>query len=167
MEATHIVNFTAYALACLLMAFAAVALFLPRWPASLLAYGAMWLWQVTGISVFTGSDFWFWGIATLIAVCITYLLPPQIARARIGLAYIAGGSLAGMAVGMITYTMAGIIVGAAIGALLGGIAASRTRAGAVMAFPTMRFFNYVAAKGLPSVVTASIIGAVILQILTL
>lgn len=112
----------------------------------------------------------FWGIATLIALGINYMLPFHIASSRVGMPYIAGGSLCGTLIGLITASQAAMICGAAVGALCGGIAYSRTPRGHSLDFPSTPFFNYLLAKGLPLIVvmsTAGIAGLAIYQYFSL
>ncbi len=100
----------------------------------------------------------FWGIAVLIVVSLGFILPRQIVSSRLGMPYICGASLAGMLVGMALSSHAAMVAGAFVGAVLGGVAYAKTPAGNVLEFPTSKFLNYLCAKGLPVVVTMSIIG---------
>ena len=93
------------------------------------------------------------------------LLPPVIRFSRRGLGYIAGGALVGMALGLTMYRPATVIGGSILGALLGAIAYSRTSNGKVLEFPTVKFFNYLGAKGIPAVMSASMVGSVIAAII--
>lgn len=70
-----------------------------------------------------------------------------------------------MMVGLTFATSATIIIGSAIGALLGALAFAKTNSGKSLNFPSRQFFNYLAAKGLPIIVTASIIGVTISELL--
>ncbi|MCI9286131.1 MAG: hypothetical protein HFJ91_10190 [Muribaculaceae bacterium] len=112
------------------------------------------------------ASYVFWGVAMVIVIALGFMLPPGVARSRKGLPYIAGGALAGMAVGL-TFSHAALVAGAFIGAVLGGVAYARTPQGKVLEFPTSRFLNYLCAKGLPAVVTMSIAGtaAIILYVM--
>lgn len=131
-----------------------------RWT-PLTAYLAMWpLYYLSEFTGFTDSLMTFWGIATLIALGINYMLPFQVATSRTGMAYMTGGALAGTFVGLLATPVAGVICGSAAGALLGALAFSRMRAGKMLGFPSRRFFNYVLAKGLPLVVEMSASGLV-------
>ncbi|MDE6396676.1 MAG: hypothetical protein K2K84_05345, partial [Muribaculaceae bacterium] len=56
------------------------------------------------------------------------------------------------------YDKASLIGGACLGAFLGALAFSRTAAGRPMHFPSSKFFNYLGAKGIPPVVTLSMVG---------
>lgn len=154
-------------LACLCCGAAGVCSFIPRWPASVIAYCAMVFVSISGATTIGATTYVFWGIATLITIGINYMLPYEISRTRAGLPYIAGGALTGTAVGMATNTTAGVISGTALGVFFGALAYANTSAGRAMAFPSSKFFNYLAAKGLPIIVTLSMVGIVLSVILTL
>lgn len=150
----------------MLITLTAVAVFVPRVPAVLTGYAAMWLCRLGGIGIFGDDTLIFWGAATLIALGITYMIPQKVAYSHVGVGYISGGALVGAVVGMLTNTMAGVIVGSAAGVLLGGIAYTRTvRGREIMQFPSRRFFNYLGAKGLPAVVALSMAAACAANIL--
>ncbi|MDE5751883.1 MAG: hypothetical protein K2H88_04510 [Duncaniella sp.] len=104
------------------------------------------------------SGYIFWAVAMLIVVALGLILPPAINGSRIGTPYVCGASMAGMLVGLATSSHAAMVAGAFIGAVLGGIAFAKTPAGKILEFPTSKFLNYLCAKGLPVVVTMSIIG---------
>lgn len=103
----------------------------------------------------------FWGIATAIVVAIQYLLPANVTASRRGVGYIVGATLAGMSVGL-TLGREWVTIGAAVGAILGGIAYSRTPDGRSIKFPSSKFLNYLCAKGLPTVVVMSMTGTVVM-----
>lgn len=130
-----------------------------RWSAAS-NYLALWaLYYAPGFALPDGL-MTFWGIATLIALGINYMLPFQVATSRMGMAYIGVGALCGTAVGLVVASQAATICGAALGCLCGAIAYSRTPRGRQMDFPSTRFFNYLLAKGLPLTVVMSISGIV-------
>lgn len=146
---------------------AAVALsFKPVGPASLAAYASLWMFQWGGILAFPSSTMLFWGVATLIVLGLDRLLPAEITRGVDGRGYICGGALAGMVVGMLM-SSAGIILGAVIGAFLGAMAYSRTPVGKVLAFPSAGFLRFLCARGLPAVVTMSMVGLVLHDLLVI
>lgn len=154
------------ALVIILLVLTVFAIFVPRMPAVLSAYAAVWVCQGAGTDWFSTGFLVFWGVATVIALGITTLVPDEVSSSRVGVPYMGGGALAGTVVGMLSNTMAGIIVGAAAGVLLGGIAFANTAAGrAVMHFPSAPFFNYLAAKGLPVVVALSMAAACVVHML--
>ncbi|MGM9853467.1 MAG: hypothetical protein ACI30N_05825 [Muribaculaceae bacterium] len=152
----------------LLVTLTVVAVFEPRLPAVLPAYAAMWLCRIDGIGLFSNGMLAFWGLASAIALAISYLVPRKVIYSRVGVGYINGGALVGAIVGMLSNTMAGVIVGSAAGMLFGGIAYTRTMAGSeIMRFPSHHFFNYLCAKGLPAVVALSMATACTANILAL
>lgn len=163
--ATEQTNLLLLCLGSMLMAGGIVLTYMSlRW-ATLATYCGMWVARLSGAVQFEASTMLFWGIATALCLAIDILLPPNIARSRKGLAHIATGVLAGTAAGMVLNTAAGVICGAVVGAFFGALAFANTAAGRPMDFPSSKFFNYLAAKGLPAIVAFSTIGLVLLQIL--
>ena len=142
----------------ILLAIATVAAFFPRFHSVVIAFAGMLILRWAGAVVFPSSTLIFWGAAALLVVVNHYMLPTPIRNTGSGLGYMAGGALAGLAFGMTLYEQASIVGGAVLGALLGAIAFSRTAAGRPMNFPSSKFFNYLGAKGMPVVVTLSIVG---------
>lgn len=142
---------------------AGLALFLtlrPFVPSTFIAYLSLWMVKWSGVVVVPEVMLIFWGIATLLTLVINNSLPRQASKSIAGAAYISGGSLAGMLVGLISsYQL--MIIGAAVGALFGAMAYSRTPQGSTIKKPASRFIQYVAAKGLPTIITISLIGIVI------
>lgn len=140
-----------------------------RWAS---ATGYLALWPLYYLPEFAISDYimTFWGIATLIALGINYMLPFQVATSRLGMGYMSVGALCGTLIGIIAGSQAGMICGAVVGITCGAIAFSRTPRGRVTEFPSARFFNYLLAKGLPLVVvmsTAGLAGMALYQYFTL
>ncbi len=136
-----------------------------RWSCPV-AYAAMICGDMSGWVHIEGSTYLFWAIATLICLGLDLMLPKEIARTRAGLYHICGGTLAGTAVGLCFNNSAGIICGAAAGAFFGALAFANTRAGRPMHFPSYKFFNYLGAKGLPAIVAMSMIGLVVVQLIS-
>lgn len=130
-----------------------------RW-ASLSAYAGLWIFVLGKTVVISSGQLIFWGAAVAIVLLLGWLLPREVAMARKGVPYIAGASLAGVLVGMLM-SSAGMIIGAALGAFCGALAYSRTPVGSVLEFPSVKFANYLGAKGLPVVVTMCIVALVI------
>ncbi len=144
---------------------AAIALAFRPWLSGCkFAYAGMWLMDWAGIVEFDYSTLFFWGGACAIALVLDILLPKEISRGNIGRGYIVGGTLAGMVVGMLL-SSAGIILGGAFGAFLGGLAFSRTPKGKSLKFPSQAFTRFISAVGLPALVTMSMIGLVLWQLL--
>lgn len=152
-------------LGAMLMSFGIVLAFISsRWAAAV-TFVALVVCGYSGYAEIGGSTLLFWGIAAAICVMLDVLLPTAVARSRKGMYHIGGGSLAGAVAGMCVNTAAGIIVGAAFGAFFGAVAYSSTTSGKLMHFPSAKFFNYLAAKGLPLTVVMSMTGLVLLQLL--
>lgn len=140
---------------------AAVVLMFRPWPwAALVAYAGLWLMVWSGHIVLSPAQLVFWGVAAALVAGINFLLPAEVVASRRGVAYIAGAALAGTLVGMLA-SGAGMIVGSVVGAACGALAYSRTPSGRDIVFPSRPWLNYLAAKGLPAVVTCCIIGIVV------
>ena len=141
---------------------AAVSEFAARTTAPLIALCALAIGLAAPDSEVTWQSVAFWGACAAVALGINMMLPPQVSRNRSGQAYLFGAALAGAFTVMIIST-AGMILGAAAGALCGAIAFSRTPAGTSLRFPSSQFLNYVCAKGLPAIVTACLCGLAVLS----
>ena len=146
--------------AIVLMGISIIMMFIPRTPACIVAYMALWAAKLSGYTPFTVGTMIFWGVAVVIVFVNRCLLPAYIRNSTRGLGYIGGGALVGMALGLTLYTAATVIIGAVIGSFLGAIAYTRTSRGAALEFPTSKFFNYLGAKGIPAVIAASMCGLV-------
>ncbi|NBH91588.1 hypothetical protein [Duncaniella muris] len=112
----------------------------------------------------TVSTLIFWGIATVIVVVLSFMLPKSISGSRRGLGYIAGAALAGAMTGLVI-SHAWMIIGGVAGAILGGIAYSKTPAGKALGFPSSKFLNYLCAKGLPAVIAVCMAGTALLWLI--
>lgn len=153
-------------LGSLLLIAAIVLAFRPLLPASLAAYCAIWMFQLSGYIQLPSATIIFWSVATLIVLGLYRLLPASVTRSSAGRGYISTGTLAGMVVGMLM-SAAGIILGAAIGAFLGAFAYSRTPQGQPVAFPSSPFMQLLAARGLPAVVAFSMVGLIIRDLIVI
>lgn len=142
----------------ILLAAATVSIFFPRIPAVIPGYVGMLILSLGDCIYVTNSSLIFWGAASVLVVINHYLLPPPIRSTGVGVGYISGGALAGLMVGLTLYNQASLVGGAVLGAVLGAIAFSRTASGRVLGFPSLKFFNYLGAKGIPPVVTLSMVG---------
>lgn len=112
----------------------------------------------------TTSTLIFWGVATVLVLILSFMLPKSISGSRRGLGYIAGAALAGALVGLVI-SHAWMIIGGVAGAVLGSIAYSRTPAGKALGFPSSKFLNYLCAKGLPAVIAVCMAGTAILWLI--
>jgi uncharacterized protein YqgC (DUF456 family) len=165
MEQPHII-IALLVVGSMLLAISTAAIFVPRTQGALIAFAAMIVCNCSHAVTFATETFLFWGVATAISVALDFMLPPTVSKSRAGVPFISGGALVGMVVGMLTNSMAGIIVCSAIGSFLGAMAYANSQAGYAMQFPSSKFFNYLAAKGLPSIVAMSMVGAVFIQIIS-
>ena len=131
----------------------------PLIPATLLAYGSMWILDMGKHINTTREGLTFWGVATMIILVINSSQPQATDDSK-GSGYITSGAIMGCIIGMLT-SHAGIIIGAASGAVLGFIAYCRTPQGTSIKLPSKAFLRELAAKGLPTIVTISIFGTVL------
>ncbi len=145
--------------------FMASSLFLlirPYFPSAVTAYAGLWFMKWSHI-IHTGD--WLmtsWGIAVAIVLIIDILQPRQLSCCTNGMVYIGVGAIVGMMVGMTGFSYLWMVVGAAVGVIAGGYVYARTPAGKPIGFPSAQFFQYLCAKGLPAIVTVSIIGIAVM-----
>lgn len=138
-----------------------------RWSA-IIAWLALVPVFFTDAAPVSGSTCLFWGTACALTLCLNTLLPSSVVRTRVGVAYMTVGALAGAFAGMLMpLQQAGMILGAAVGLLLGAIAFSRTPAGAAkgLVFPSRKWFNYTCAKGLPIVVVIATVAIAVMAVI--
>lgn len=134
-----------------------VLTFIPwRWTV-LAAYATLWLCYLGEPGAAYPALLIFWGVAALIVTGLNILLPRQVVSSRVGVGYFAGGALTGLVLGLLIAAQ-WMVIGSAVGAILGAMAYSRTPAGSELGFPSRRFFNYLCAKALPIVVSLSMAG---------
>lgn len=146
-------------LGIVLLAGALYLCYRPLIPAAIIGYGAMWVLSYGNHITLSKDALMFWGAATMIILVINSSQAQDADNAK-GAGYIASGALVGCIVGMLT-THAGIILGAAIGAILGFVVYCRTPQGLTNKFTVKELIGQLAAKGLPTIVTLSIIGTVV------
>jgi len=160
MTVANIISIAVTAVGIIMLIAGAILCFLPKRYAVVPAYAGL-----LGIGLIvpyhTVPALIFWAVAAIITLAIGYMLPESVATSRRGVGYIAGAVIAGTFAGM-AVSNAWMITGAVAGAILGGMAYSKTPAGRTMGFPSSKFFNYLCAKGLPAVVTACIIGTAVM-----
>ncbi|MBQ4291326.1 MAG: DUF456 domain-containing protein [Muribaculaceae bacterium] len=132
-------------------------LFRPVVPPPFVAYAGLWLVNLSHKVWIDPNQLIFWGIAVVLLMLINFAKPDRAASATAA-AYPSAGAIAGALLGIVVSPdNAGLIIGSALGALLGAVAFSRTpRGAAAVKFPTSKFFAYLCAVGLPAVVTACI-----------
>lgn len=162
MESVQLVTSTPWLVfALVLSGISLIMMFVPRTPACIVAYMALWAAWLSDYTPFSMATMIFWGAAVLIVIINRMLLPAFVRNSTRGLGYMAGGAIVGMAIGLIMYRPATIIGGAILGTFLGALAYARTSGSNDLDFPTSKFFNYLGAKGLPAVVAASMIGLIL------
>jgi len=152
---------------CILLSVATLVLtFRPVVPAAITACAALYTGSGSGYVQITDRQLVFWSVATVLVLGIYVLLPKSMVRSTRGMGYIAGGSIAGAAVGL-TLSAGAMIAASAVGAFLGALAYSRTAEGRVLEFPSLRFRQYICAKGLPTVVAVSMTGLICIHLLNI
>lgn len=110
-----------------------------------------------------------WLCITVVVMGTTMLQPPEMRIQTRGTGYLLGGALAGMAVGLLGYTLATdlsmlyglMIVGTVAGTFFGFLLFSTTPAGRGVSLRSGRFFRYLLAKGFPVAVTVMQIGIIL------
>ena len=141
---------------CLVIAIALVLW--PRWVAAVPAFIGLALLHWSYAIYLPEKTFIFWGIATLITVCLFYLSPKgepdghRESNLYVGLTAMAGGLL-----GILLHHPAFMVLGVILGAAMGQLAYSRTPAGKWMLTPSTTFIRYFAAKCLPAIIAVSIV----------
>lgn len=145
-------------LAILLMGCALWMCIKPYIPSCLPAYAAFWILKASGAVSAPSALMLSWGIVVIVLLIIDYIQPQAVAKATNGTLFFTVGALAGVAVGMNFMSQTGILVGAGAGLIFGAFAFSRSASGKALGFPSVRFFQYLCAKGFPIIVTISIIG---------
>ena len=135
----------------------------PIVPSVILSYVAMWVFNFGHHVMFDHSTMLFWGIATMLVLLIRMGQSHDKPDTK-GLGYIATGALVGCVVGMLM-SHAGIILGSALGSALGLMAFCRTPNGSDLRFPSKEWVMQLASKGLPIIVSMSIIGIVLNKLL--
>lgn len=154
----------------------AAIVFLPNRP--LYAPGFSYI-GLLGISFCkTGDVPWFpinnqmlisWLCITVVVMMATVLQPEAIRRQTRGMAYIIGGAVVGMVIGLLGYTVStsmgmlyGImIVATAAGIFFGFLLYSNTPDGKAVGIWSGNFFRYLMAKGFPTAVAVMQIGLVL------
>lgn len=145
---------------CILLSAVALALiFRPYVPAAVAAYASLLAGRYSGYISTSDKALIFWGVAMVLVLAITTMLPRTLVQTSRGMGYIAGATLAGGCIGM-TLSTSAITVAAAAGTFLGAMAYSRTPAGQALRFPSSDFLQYLCAKGLPAIVAVSIVGVI-------
>ena len=159
----RVMTFTALSIISLILSLAAVvAMFVPRLPAAIAAFAALVCAHFGGALYINEKILIFWGVATVIVLGLRMLQPKAIVLAKGGQAYVAVATIAGTLLGYtVAATAATIIIGGAIGAFIGALAYMRTPASPQLPLASQSFVEFLSAKGLPALVTASMVAITI------
>lgn len=114
-----------------------------------------------------------WLCITVVVMMATMLQPAAIRSQMRGMAYIIGGGIVGLVVGLLGYTVSSVanvlygimIVATAIGIFFGFLLYSNTPDGKAVGIGSGNFFRYLLAKGFPTAVTLMQIGLVFVMLL--
>lgn len=114
-----------------------------------------------------------WLCITVVVMMATMLQPMDIRRQTRGMAYIIGGALVGLAVGLLGFTVSSkigmlygiMIVAVMVGIFFGFLLYSNTPDGRAINVNTGSFFRYLTAKGFPAAVTIMQIGLVLVLLI--
>lgn len=116
-----------------------------------------------------------WLCITIVVMLATMLQPMEIRRQTRGMAYIMGGAIVGLAIGLLGFTVSirlpmlyGImIVAVAVGIFFGFLLYSNTPHGRKLnlSLSSSEFFRYLTAKGFPAAVTVMQIGLVLVVLI--
>lgn len=155
------ISLITFAVAVLLSGAAVVLAFFRRTPAAAVSFAAMVVAGLSGLAVFSGGQYWFWGVAAAIATAIRYVAEPEIPSPL--RYYTVGGALAGAVVGLAINSAAAVTVASAVGAFLGFEAFRRTPGGSRT--PLASPVPALAAVGLPAVVNFSMLMLILSQLL--
>ena len=131
----------------------------PYIPSVITAYGAVWLMQFSGRLDFPNVMLSYWGVLTMIVIIIASMQPEALTKSTRGTTHITVGAIAGMFAGS-TIGYSPMIIGTAVGALMGLIAYSRTKKGDALR-PMTPFLKYFMAKGLPTIISIAMLGIIL------
>lgn len=109
-----------------------------------------------------------WLCITVVVMLATMLQPMEIRRQTRGMAYMIGGAIVGLALGLLGFTVSAkigmlygiMIVAVAVGIFFGFLLYSNTPDGRGVSVSSGNFFRYLMAKGFPTAVTVMQIGLV-------
>lgn len=111
-----------------------------------------------------------WLCLTVVVTGVSLMQPPAVMTQHRGMGHITIGGIAGMAVGLLGFSMtrmltavyAIMIVATAAGIFFGYFMFTRTPAGRAVNMRSGRFFTYLLAKGFPVMITVSQIGVILI-----
>lgn len=116
-----------------------------------------------------------WLCMTVVVMLATIMQPEGVRRRSDGTGYMIVGAIAGLAVGLLGFTVSAniallygiMVVATAAGIFLGFLLYSRTPRGAALAPGSGNFFRYLLAKGFPTAITVMQIGVVLVLLVAL
>lgn len=116
-----------------------------------------------------------WLLMTLVVMFTIVLQPEAMRRQTRGMAYITGGALVGLAVGLLGFTAvsslsmlyAFMIVAVVAGIFFGFLLYTNTPDGKPVGISSGNFFKYLLAKGFPTAITVMQIGVVLVMVIAL
>lgn len=116
-----------------------------------------------------------WLCITIVVMMATVLQPARIRSQARGMAYIIGGALVGLAIGLLGFTVSAsinmlygiMIVAVAAGIFFGFLMYSNTPDGRGVGITSGNFFTYLMAKGFPTAVTVMQFGLVLVLLIAL
>lgn len=114
-----------------------------------------------------------WLCITLVVMMATILQPAPIRMQARGMAYIIGGGIVGLVIGLLGYTVSSaismlyaiMIIATAVGIFFGFLLYSNTPDGRAVRLGSGNFFRYLLAKGFPTAVTLMQIGLVLVLLI--
>lgn len=109
-----------------------------------------------------------WLCITVVVMMATILQPAAVRMQARGMAYIIGGAIVGLAVGLLGFSVAStlnamyaiMIIAVAAGIFFGFLVYANTPDGRAVGLGSGHFFNYLLAKGFPTAVTVMQIGLI-------
>lgn len=122
-----------------------------------------------------GSMLMSWLCITIVVMLATILQPSAVRSQTRGMAYMIGGGIVGLVVGLLGYTVSSaisvlygiMIIATAVGIFFGFLLYSNTPDGRSMRVGGGFFFQYLLAKGFPTAVTLMQIGLVFVLLIAL
>lgn len=114
-----------------------------------------------------------WLCITVVVMMATLLQPAAIRMQARGMAYIIGGGIVGLAIGLLGFSISStigmlyaiMIVATAAGIFFGFLLYSNTPSGRAVGITSGHFFQYLLAKGFPAAVTIMQIGLVLVLLI--
>lgn len=164
-------------LSCVVWLLALASLFRRPIVGPLLSYIGLWLLSLARTKGSYGEETYpllpinntillVWACMTIVVMIATILQPDKIKTQNRGTAYMEGGAIAGLAVGLLACTFstslsvlyASMVIGVIAGVFFGFLLFTNTPEGGAVNISSGRFFNYLLAKGFPISITVMLPG---------